>query len=310
MNIKKICSGIILLVCIIVVLCLLIPFNNVVAAFADPNSSLEKELLDITNEFDKASKDYGDALLAKQEAEKEIDNINKEINEIEADIERNKNELYKTCKFMYINSPTNAYIEMLLNAVNASDLLKTFEAIEVLNKHINAVLFKENDLRASLKNNKNKLDENYTIISKKEEDAKNIKENTQKRLKEVQEKLYNYNTDNLELVTYKEEWNSDVAKRACEEQSKPYIFGAVGPEGYDCSGLVSYCLTGEHIRIGTTTTFMSWNRIDGEPKPGDICTSETHCGIYIGEGKIIHSPRPGDFVRVGKVQSDMIFVHP
>ncbi len=102
---------------------------------------------------------------------------------------------------------------------------------------------------------------------------------------------------------------NDIVKRAYAEIGKPYAWGAVGPGSYDCSGLVSYCLTGQHTRLGTTGTFMGWHRISAsEAVPGDIVTNSHHCGIYIGNGSMIHAPRTGDFVKIGPVHSDMIYV--
>jgi cell wall-associated NlpC family hydrolase len=99
----------------------------------------------------------------------------------------------------------------------------------------------------------------------------------------------------------------DAVSRAYGELGKPYSWGAVGPNSYDCSGLVSYCLTGKHTRIGTTYTFMSWPRVY-DPQPGDICTNDHHCGIYIGDGQMIHAPRSGDVVKISGVHSGMIYV--
>lgn len=86
-----------------------------------------------------------------------------------------------------------------------------------------------------------------------------------------------------------------------------YEWGACGPNTFDCSGLVSYCLTGSYTRLGTTLTFMGWTRVS-DPQPGDICTSATHCGIYIGNGQMIHAPQTGEQVKIGPVQSGMIYV--
>lgn len=99
----------------------------------------------------------------------------------------------------------------------------------------------------------------------------------------------------------------ETLNRAKQELGKPYRWDSVGPEAYDCSGLVSYCLTGIHARIGTTFTFMGWQRVS-DPQPGDICTSNNHCGIYAGAGQMIHAPMEGAVVCYGPVQSDMIFV--
>ncbi|WP_418712490.1 coiled-coil domain-containing protein [Adlercreutzia equolifaciens] len=94
--------------------------------------------------------------------------------------------------------------------------------------------------------------------------------------------------------------------RAYGELGKPYSWGAVGPDSYDCSGLVSYCLLGRHSRLGTAASFMGYTRVSN-PKPGDICCNDHHCGIYIGDGQMIHAPRTGDVVKISAVHSGMIY---
>ena len=98
-----------------------------------------------------------------------------------------------------------------------------------------------------------------------------------------------------------------VVNRAYSQLGKPYQWAAVGPNSFDCSGLVSYCLTGSYSRLGTTGTFMGWTRVSS-PQPGDICVNSHHCGIYIGGGQMIHAPRTGDVVKVSSVHSGMIYV--
>lgn len=98
-----------------------------------------------------------------------------------------------------------------------------------------------------------------------------------------------------------------IVSRAYSQLGKPYVWGASGPNSFDCSGFVSYCLTGSYTRLGTTLTFMGWTRVSN-PQPGDVVTTATHCGIYIGNGQMIHAPHTGDVVKVGPVQSGMIYV--
>ncbi len=112
-----------------------------------------------------------------------------------------------------------------------------------------------------------------------------------------------YNDSKSQTVT-----GNVVVDRAYSQLGKPYEWGACGPNSFDCSGLVSYCLTGSYgVRLGTTYTFMGWPRVSN-PQPGDVCTSSSHCGIYIGGGQMIHAPHTGDVVKVGSVQSGMIYV--
>ena len=81
------------------------------------------------------------------------------------------------------------------------------------------------------------------------------------------------------------------------EAGQALFLGRRGAGFYDCSGLVSYCLLGRHSRLGTAASFMGYTRVSN-PKPGDICCNDHHCGIYIGDGQMIHAPRTGDVVKI------------
>ena len=98
-----------------------------------------------------------------------------------------------------------------------------------------------------------------------------------------------------------------VVSRAYSKLGTAYVYGACSPTAFDCSGFVSYCLTGSYTRLGTTYTFLGWTRVSN-PQPGDVCTSASHCGIYIGGGQMIHASRPGVGVIIGPVNSDMVYV--
>lgn len=86
-----------------------------------------------------------------------------------------------------------------------------------------------------------------------------------------------------------------------------YVWGGCSPGAFDCSGFVSYCLTGAYSRLGTTYTFLGWPRVS-DPQPGDVAVNSGHTGIYIGGGQMIHAATYGVGVVVGPVQSGMVFV--
>lgn len=88
-----------------------------------------------------------------------------------------------------------------------------------------------------------------------------------------------------------------------------YVWGACSPGAFDCSGFVSYCVSGSYTRLGTTYTFMGWPQVS-DPQPGDICVNAGHCGIYVGGGQMIHAASPGQGVVYGPVQGGMIYVRP
>ncbi|MCQ2604834.1 MAG: C40 family peptidase [Spirochaetia bacterium] len=91
----------------------------------------------------------------------------------------------------------------------------------------------------------------------------------------------------------------------------PYEWGAAGPDSFDASGLVCFCY-GYRSHVWTTNTFISqqagWKEINvSEAMPGDVVSSNNHCGIYIGGGQMIHAPGFGDVVKKGSIQGDMSY---
>ncbi|TQK45353.1 cell wall-associated NlpC family hydrolase [Streptomyces sp. SLBN-118] len=79
---------------------------------------------------------------------------------------------------------------------------------------------------------------------------------------------------------------------------KPYVWGGTGSRGFDCSGLVMRAWKTAGVTLPRTT----WGQIRaGEATtrarlvPGDLVISHGggHVALYLGDGKVIHAPRPG-----------------
>ncbi|PWJ02146.1 hypothetical protein DKG34_40230 [Streptomyces sp. NWU49] len=94
---------------------------------------------------------------------------------------------------------------------------------------------------------------------------------------------------------------SAVIAYARAQIGKPYIWGGTGPGGFDCSGLVMRAWETAGVKLPRTT----WNQIRAGSAttrnrlvPGDLVLSYGggHVGLYIGNGQIIHAPRPGTTV--------------
>ena len=95
-----------------------------------------------------------------------------------------------------------------------------------------------------------------------------------------------------------------VVSRAYSKLGCAYSWGGIGPNSFDCSGFVSYCLTGRYCRLGTTGTFMGWARVS-DPQPGDVVVNSNHTGIYIGGGQMIHASDYNTGVIISSVAAGM-----
>ncbi|WP_436763104.1 NlpC/P60 family protein [Streptosporangium sp. V21-05] len=100
---------------------------------------------------------------------------------------------------------------------------------------------------------------------------------------------------------------ADVVAAARSHIGKPYVWGADGPDAFDCSGLVHVSLNEAGIKIGDNTAAgyqASGRPITGPPQPGDIVffgNPATHCAVYMGDGQMIAAPKPGDHVKIQSV---------
>lgn len=97
-----------------------------------------------------------------------------------------------------------------------------------------------------------------------------------------------------------------VINLAYAQLGKPYVYGAAGPNAFDCSGLTSYCYSNAAgIGIGRDTYSQINAGVEvsqSELRPGDLVFPHSgHVGIYVGNGLMIHAPQSGDVVKVAPV---------
>ena len=81
-------------------------------------------------------------------------------------------------------------------------------------------------------------------------------------------------------AAYSSATGNEIVDRARAMIGSSYVLGGVGGSdgGFDCSGFVSYALTGSNTRLGTTHTFMNWNEVS-TPYVGCVAVNEGHTGI-------------------------------
>ncbi|MFH9467172.1 NlpC/P60 family protein [Streptomyces clavifer] len=96
----------------------------------------------------------------------------------------------------------------------------------------------------------------------------------------------------------------------------PYVWGATGPNSFDCSGLTSWAFQQAGVSIPRTSQAQAnaGTRINSQSalRPGDLIIMRSdlsHVGFYAGNGQILHAPKPGAQVRYESIaRSGMPFM--
>ncbi|MER5358693.1 NlpC/P60 family protein [Streptomyces sp. NPDC002785] len=102
----------------------------------------------------------------------------------------------------------------------------------------------------------------------------------------------------------------EAVKYAIRQVGKPYVWGAEGPNSFDCSGLTSQAWA-KAGRVIPRTSQEQWRQLPKVPlnalRPGDLVIyfpKATHVGLYIGNGRVVQAPRPGSQVKVSPMASN------
>ncbi|MEU8259596.1 NlpC/P60 family protein [Micromonospora sp. NPDC048999] len=96
-------------------------------------------------------------------------------------------------------------------------------------------------------------------------------------------------------------------RTACSKVGSWYVWGATGPNTFDCSGLTQFAYKAAGIYL-THFTGAQWNEgkavSRAEARPGDLVffySDLHHVGLYLGNGLMVHAPRTGQPVQVAQI---------
>ncbi|EMY5504253.1 C40 family peptidase [Bacillus wiedmannii] len=112
--------------------------------------------------------------------------------------------------------------------------------------------------------------------------------------------------------------SSGVVDLATKLLGKPYVFGADGPNAFDCSGFISYVFKNNGYKIGRNSVAGYWGMVTkiSDPQPGDLVflqntykAGPSHLGIYIGNGEYIHAADETTGVIKSKINSSYTQKH-
>lgn len=317
-----------------------------VSAYAEPTSAEKRaeaqqvlsQLEEMQVKLDEASNNYYAALEAQEEAEAKVVEAQAKVDEKTKEIEGYQEQLGDRARDMY-RSGSVSFVDVILGASSFEEFATTWNMLEKLNENDAELVQQTKDAREELEAAKTEAEEQAQIAADKTDEAEAVKEEAEATTAEMQATYDQLSAEAEELLRQEEEaaerarqaaaqaalqnqsggGNYDnnktptvtgnvIVDRAYAQLGKPYVWGASGPNSFDCSGLVGYCITGTYGNHWCTTyTMRNWTRVSN-PQPGDFCLNSHHTGVYIGNGQMIHAPRTGDVVKISAVHAGMYYV--
>lgn len=206
--------------------------------------------------------------------EEKIDKVTAKINEKNSEISELADKVDKLVKYEgFLKNITND-IEYKVEGMSKEDLNNKLKFI--------------NDKIESIKEYKIDINDN------------SLKESNIKQLTSVKESL------TKDIKEFKTD-GQKVVEQAMKYLGVPYVWGGKSPDGMDCSGLTQLAYRhalGKEIGIWTVAQESAGSSVAvSEAEVGDLLFwgshgSTHHVAIYIGDGKFIHAPQPGDVVKI------------
>lgn len=327
----------------------------------EKNSTLKSQIKDTKTQIDETKNDLtaiGEQINTLQAditaKEEEITYLDTSIKNLEETIKERENTVKERMYAMqsYINDDT--YTSFIFGASDFTDMFSRIESVNELTSYdkelIESIMNDKKEVetqketvstaKANLEEQKKSqqyLQEEYlnvlakqgNLLTEQEHASDEIEANS----KQITDALENLASKSEETeigggvtVTGDSEVGKAIANAALTRRGMPYTWGAVGPNTFDCSGLVYWAYNQAGVKIGRTTASgysKAGKGIDiSEAQAGDVVTFTgfgyiCHIGIFIDSNTIVHAAGQaneiagqwGGKVRVNSVYQTGLDIH-
>lgn len=298
------------------------------------NAEIKKEQNTVTQtkndilEVQAEIKDVQKKINAKQS---EITYLQNSIKKIEKNITKKDNEMRDRLYAMQSDYNSNFFIQFLFGANSFSDFFSRINSLNDITSYEKELISELSAQKNNLSEQKKSLDEAKAILQQQKKKADQLEDNLLE-IKKDAEATINANKDQIKeneaaqkeinetlaeiansipqgdsggnIIKGDSATGNKIAEIAIGRLGCPYYWGATGPNYFDCSGLVYYCLKNAGISGGRNTAngyarsgkSISYNELQA----GDVVAfrrsgSSTyhHIGIYIGGGVVVHASGEG-----------------
>ena len=317
-----------------------------VRAWAEPTSAekfaeadaVRGRITSMQEELARAAEDYYKALDEHEAAVQAVKDAQQRIDEANAQLSNLQDKLGKRARSMY-RSGQATFIDLILGSTSFDELVTNWDLLNDLNEDDAAMIQQTKDLRAQIEADKVVLEEQERIAADREDEAARIKAQAEETIVTLEATLEQLDAEAQELLAKEQEeqraaeaaaaaaqvrrtyaYSSGSAAAAIPSQGSvvdyalsrigcPYVWGAAGPDAFDCSGLVrwAYLQVGMSVPHQTEALYYAASaRLPvSEAQPGDVLWISYgdgyngHVGIACNAGgtHYVHAPTFGAYVR-------------
>lgn len=272
-----------------------------------------------------------------QEKQDEINYLQTSIKNLEDSINRKEEEIRSRMYAMQSYNNSNSYVEYIFGASSFSDFFARVDSVNEITSYDEELIDEIADekkqveqqkqtvetAKANIESQKQQqevLQTQYQDLLTKQQNELAAAQEKQEEISSTQSSLDSFlssiiisnpsggsNSSGGSSVTPPQnvpttnKYGATVVAAAYSKLGCPYVWGASGPDTFDCSGLVMWC----YRQAGVYLDHYSGSQKESgavipvsQAQPGDILWKSGHVGIYIGNGQYIHAPQTGDVVKI------------
>lgn len=298
------------------------------------------QLSALNDELEVAVDNYNLANRNHDRAVEEVEKCQQRINEAQAKIDALQKRIETRATSMY-RSGSMSYLDVLMGVGSFDDFATVWDTLNTLNADDADLVVESKEAKKELDSAKVELDQKQAEAEQQLQAAESYKQDVESKMGQYQSIYNSLSSEYQDLLAQEREaqnqaaaaasaayfpsvsssssqstssssnkshnvGGSDAVSRAYSAIGVPYVYGASSPNAFDCSGLVSYALTGSFGHAYVSQDFWSMPAVS-DPQPGDVVACHAgHCGLYIGNGQMIEAPYTGASVCVSPVRGKIV----
>lgn len=296
------------------------------SAHADPQVEPDEQEVtaqDVEDAFhaaEAANEEVNQLTEDQEELQRRIDELSGEISSVQSNYDEQRAGLEAAIVQQQMDTPLGPTASLIASK-DAEVFLDGLSAVDALNTSRAEALDTFSNTNRDLKNRKAQLDVHRKKLDSAVAEAEEKKAEVEREYERAQAALEQLDDEQREEVDGGDNGGgqteqpppTDIPEASGKAQAAidfalgqlgdPYVYGGTGPDSWDCSGLTQAAwgaagvglprVVGPQINAGTRIPMS-------ELQPGDLVaySSMSHIGLYLGNGQVIHAPRPGKTVEI------------